>query len=321
MKYRILLVVCLVFAVLSPFTFDFEVQAQTYVNQYHIQVDSNGSAAWTITQVTSINSTIDTWEGYQQRVSSIIDEAANRTGRAMGVDANSFEMGTDNYQDSQSKETEYRFVWLNFSMIEDEQITFGDVFQNANFFNQLYGEGALQIIYPPSFTVQSVSPSPNLRDDFSHSLEWLGTQFFATSNPSITLTSSQESPSPAPSPIGNNQGLGLPEILVIVAIVVIVASLTGFYLARRRRKQEGLAKLSRLPSMPLIESEEQKIIKILEANGGSAYQSAITDQTRFSKAKTSQLLAELERKGVVTRYKKGRDKIVTLAKMGKGESR
>jgi uncharacterized membrane protein len=39
----------------------------------------------------------------------------------------------------------------------------------------------------------------------------------------------------------------------------------------------------------------------------------IAEQCRFSKAKTSQLVAALEQKGVVRRYKKGRDKIVTLA--------
>jgi uncharacterized membrane protein len=41
-------------------------------------------------------------------------------------------------------------------------------------------------------------------------------------------------------------------------------------------------------------------------------QSDITEQLRFSKAKTSQLLSGLEKRGLVTRYKSGRDKIVTL---------
>ena len=48
-------------------------------------------------------------------------------------------------------------------------------------------------------------------------------------------------------------------------------------------------------------------------------QSDITRLCRFSKAKTSQLLAALEKKGDITRYKKGRDKIVNLTKTGKGE--
>ena len=48
-------------------------------------------------------------------------------------------------------------------------------------------------------------------------------------------------------------------------------------------------------------------------------QSAIVEQTKFSKAKTSQLLTSLEKRGNITRYKKGRDKIVNLKRTGKGE--
>jgi uncharacterized membrane protein len=69
--------------------------------------------------------------------------------------------------------------------------------------------------------------------------------------------------------------------------------------------------------VPIVESEEGKILRALQASGGSAYQSAITDQCRFSKSKTSQLLTALEKRGVVIRYKKGRDKIVTLTEQWK----
>jgi uncharacterized membrane protein len=70
----------------------------------------------------------------------------------------------------------------------------------------------------------------------------------------------------------------------------------------------------------VVETEEDKILKSLRLHGGSQFQSAITESCRFSKAKTSQLLSALEKKGLVTRYKKGRDKIVTLTEQGKGES-
>jgi uncharacterized membrane protein len=70
----------------------------------------------------------------------------------------------------------------------------------------------------------------------------------------------------------------------------------------------------------LVESEEEKVLRIVRANGGTAFQSAITEQLRFSKAKTSQLLTSLEKKGVVRRYKKGRDKIVTLAEKNRSDS-
>ena len=66
-------------------------------------------------------------------------------------------------------------------------------------------------------------------------------------------------------------------------------------------------------------SEEDKVLKLLKSYGGSMRQSEITEQCRFSKAKTSQLLTALEKKGSITRYKSGRDKIVTLKERVKGE--
>jgi uncharacterized membrane protein len=66
-----------------------------------------------------------------------------------------------------------------------------------------------------------------------------------------------------------------------------------------------------------VETEEDKIIKILKSSGGSLRQSVIVEQCRFSKAKTSQLLTVLEEKGKITRLKKGRDKIVTLKETAK----
>ena len=118
-----------------------------------------------------------------------------------------------------------------------------------------------------------------------------------------------------------NSGL-FPILLLIIGLIVAMAftvALAGFYLTRRRKKQKGTMEQAKKPELPLIESEAQKIVKILQSSGGSNYQSAITDQTKFSKAKVSLLLSELEKKGVVTRYKKGRDKIVTLVEKGKGE--
>jgi uncharacterized membrane protein len=61
-------------------------------------------------------------------------------------------------------------------------------------------------------------------------------------------------------------------------------------------------------------------VKLIKSSGGTLHQSAITDQFGFSKAKTSQLLAVLERKGIIRRYKKGRDKIVVLVEERKRET-
>lgn len=297
-------------------------QSQANVVQYSIVLNGDGSAFWTITQVMSINSTTDTWNGFMQRALSLVAAAAVQTEREMAVDNSSFEMSTTNFQDSQSKTTEYLFTWLNFSIMQSASLTFGDIFRIKNFFGQLYGDGTLQVAYPPTYVVQSVSPSPNQRNDSQHLLEWLGTQFFVNGNPSITLTLSspttQQTGGSTPSRAGTEW-----QLYVLIGVIVAAAFstfLAAFYLIRRRRsKTSDLAEAVALANASILESEEQKVLKVLRSHGGSMFQSAITEECRFSKAKTSQLLSALERKGVVRRYKKGRDKIVTLVERGQDE--
>jgi uncharacterized membrane protein len=279
-----------------------EAHCQDYI-QYQIQTNSDNSVTWTITQVSDINATIDTWEGFQQKISNIVDAAINVTNREMDIEPESIQLETVISWETQAKTTEYRFKWLNFSTTEDGNLFFGDVFQVPEFFSQLYGDGALQITYPLNYTVISVSPTPNNQDDALQTLEWYRTQDFINGKPSITLKSQNDNT------VDWSQG----ELIFAVSAIVVVVSLLGFYLFRRnKQKAKAVPKTATVAGTALTESDEEKVLKIIQSSGGALNQTAIAEQCRFSKAKTSQLLAELERKGVIKRFKKGRDKIVTL---------
>ena len=286
------------------------VQAQTTYTQYKIQLNSDGSAAWTITQVSGLNGTVDTVTDLQQKATALVDAAAAQTQRPMGVDDYSFQTSTT-ITSGDSKITEYMFTWLNFSNTENGQLIVGDVFAVSGFFNQLYGDGELQINYPANYTLQSVSPTPDERDDSTQTLQWLGIQFFEGAQPSIVLVPQDQASADS----------GQPLYLLIgsISAVALAAVIAGwFFLVYRRHKQNSKESIEPV-TMTLLETEEEKVIKVLRSNGGSAYQSAITEQCKFSKAKTSQLLSALEAKGLVQRYKKGRDKIVNLKEQTKGE--
>lgn len=317
MKIRHLAVLCITCALLILVLPLNSVQAQNYI-QYKVQVNSDGSASWTITQVSETNGTVDTWTGFQQRVISLIDTAANLTQRQMSLNLSSPQISTT-ISSNASKITEYVFTWVNFSAVQNGNLAFGDVFSVNVFFNQLYGDGALLITYPSSYAVQSVSPEPDERIDSTQTLQWLGTKFFANGSPHIVLSLiSLPTSSPTPNPNANGLDWQLP-LLIGVGATAVAAALAGFVvLRRRRRKATNLAEKNALSDSLAMESEEQKILKIIRVNGGTMLQNAITDQSKFSKAKTSQLLSALEKKGVVRRYKKGRDKIVILTQ-GKSE--
>ena len=280
-------------------------QCQNYF-EYNVHVKNDGSAVWTITQFSSANATVEAFDVFQQKIFTLIGSAAIITHREMSIDQNSLQINTT--ISSESKTTEYTFVWLNFSVVQDGKISFGDVFQVTNFFGQLYGDAALQLTYPSDFSVKSVTPAPYERQDSADILKWSRTQDLVTNKVNVVLTSNNQD--------GNSPSNSW-QLYVVVAVfaVGVILSVLGFYMFKRRKNNAA----SGTPAESSLMSEEDKVLKLLKSSGGSMRQSEITAQTRFSKAKTSQLLAALEKRGSITRYKNGRDKIVTLKERVKGE--
>ncbi|MCW4003483.1 MAG: hypothetical protein NWE95_06190 [Candidatus Bathyarchaeota archaeon] len=300
-------IVCLVIGMLLLLFLFPKAGAQNYF-EYHIQVNNDGSAVWTITQFSNVDSPVDTWQGFQEKIFTLVDAASNLTERGMEISEESLQINTT--ISSASKITEYSFIWQNFSIVNDSELRFGDVFQVENFFGQLYGDAALELSYPSDFRVKSVSPPPNERQDSTQTLRWARTHDLA-SGVSVILTR-------APSN-GFSDNISQYGLIVVALAVGVTVSLLGFFAVKRRRNKGENASTTVMDASP-IESEEDKILKVLKSSGGSMRQSEITERCRFSKAKTSQLLSALENSGVITRYKKGRDKIVTLKERVKGES-
>jgi uncharacterized membrane protein len=119
-------------------------------------------------------------------------------------------------------------------------------------------------------------------------------------------------------PAGFMKLLGQNALLIIGIIVLSSGLFASLYTFMHYRKERNEKPRKREPlGFPNMESDEDKIVKLLKSSRGTMYQSAITDQCKFSKAKTSQILSTLENKGTVTRYKKGRDKVVVLGEQGK----
>jgi uncharacterized membrane protein len=289
------------------------VQAQTTYTQYNIQLNADGSTVWTITQVAGVNDAVDTFAGFQQNVSVLTSLAEVATNRSMSPDNNSFEINTQLASDN-SKTVQYIFTWYNFSETDRTQLTVGDVFAVPNFFSYLFGDGALQIQYPLNYEFESQSSStPYENYASSHTLIWLGTQFFVGESPRIFFVMQSSAGN-----TGEQPSVKQPPYLLIGSLVgvAIAAGAVGWVLLTNNRKKQVAKPQPQVQSIPLLETEEEKIIRALRASGGSAYQSSIKDQCNFSKAKTSQLLSALEQKGVVTRVKKGRDKIVNLNQTG-----
>ena len=277
--------------------------------EYSIQINSDGSATWTVTQTLGVNSSIEPPETLQNRLSLLVEASESITERSMTARVDSLELpGPTN---SSYVEAEYKFDWENFSEVEGSRIVIGDVFQTANFFNRLYGDGQVYIVYPSQYVVGSVKPAPFAQNGDIQTLEWLGTADLENGTRIVLVKESAAS----------SFDILKDNALLIVGLAAIAAgSFTVVYAFRRGRKKRISSLEGGKPgNLPIMENDEDRTVKLIRSSGGTLYQSAITDKLRFSKAKTSQLLAVLERKGTITRYKKGRDKIVVLVKGNKDE--
>ena len=269
--------------------------------EYTLEISDSGSVTWTITQTLTVSDTYDTLGQLQDKIELLVDMARNVTAREMFAEAISISSVVSGSYIS----VEYVLRWDNFSRIGTENILVGDVFEVQDLFWHLYGDGTVRITYPFGYSISRIVPSPSQRDDSMQLLEWLGTAEFDDGNVDIMF-----------SRVDSQGFLGvLGQNIALVGGVAIV--LTGFgagiLLLRLRKKKEFNSGRALLPSISAgMESEEEKIAKMLKSAGGSAYQSAITEYFRFSRSKTSQLLLAMEKNGIIRRHKKGRDKIVTL---------
>lgn len=298
------LVICLAIAIAVGLLIPLQtVQGQDYY-AYSVQARSDGSAVWTITQFADINTATTSWASYQQKIYDLISEASNATGRSMAVDASSLEINTT--LSAESKITEYTFVWLNFSASDSDGLVIGDVFKVSGFFSQLFGDASLHLFYPQGYTPDSVYPQPYQRQDDQNMMKWARTQDLSEGNVMIVLA-------PAGKPIGGNDLAQSSFIGLAIVGVAVPVGLVGFF-ALRKRRSKGNQQIAGAAAPLALESDEDKIIKLLKSSGGSMRQTEITEHLGYSKAKTSQLLTAMEGSGVLARYKKGRDKIVTIKK-------
>jgi len=275
------------------------VHCQNYF-EYTVHIREDGSALWTIRQFSNSDDPVETWEGFQNKVFDLVESAQNLTLRTMSVDETSLQI--DSTLSFNSKITVYSFIWEGFCVVQGSDLIFGDVFGVNNFFGKLFGDASMQVSYPEEYTVKSVYPPPLEGQGAGQVIRWPRTHDLA-GEVNVVLTLGN----------GNVSFGGFTFGWSLIAAVVLASasvSVAGVYLFKRRK---GNSKPERIhPEKPSIESEDEKVLRLLRNSGGTMRQSEVTERLGFSKAKTSQLLSALESRGSLARYKKGRDKIVVL---------
>ena len=245
--------------------------------------------------------------GMEQTVSS----AENRTGREMALE-NVTVTATKEQLPQEYGVLTYRFTWRNFAQVDGDRLLIGDSL--SGFF--LDSQSSLVLAWPNGDEAQSVTPDPDERGN--HSVTWRGSADFGPNEPRVVV-------SPA--------GSGLPTAL-LAGIAVLVVALVAAGLLYRSRTGEGATGSGEStaaddaaagtaagdaaandggdePPEALL-SNEERVIRLLEDNGGRIKQQRVAGEFDWTDAKTSQVIGNLRDEDAVETFRIGRENVVAL---------
>lgn len=310
MRAKVGMPVFLFFLTLSSLFSTVFCQEINWTTTYKIAVRIDGSAIWIIERRTFLETVYDEaafnyyasleyHDELSKNISALVDEVSFKTGRwNMTVVPPNTEFSILRAATGSYGVIKHQYDWIGFAEVEDTRIQMVDVFMEILF---LFGDGTLIIEYPSGYEVGDVFPIPDESRETDRILKWNRTKNFSEEHPRLVL---------------EKKTLTVVDILrdnmlfISVFAVIGIGSISLWFLRFRKAKKARI--ISPVPYE--IESEEAKVVRHLEAAGGRLYQSTIAKQCGFSRTKASVLLTSMEKRGIVTRQKKGREKLVMLHK-------
>lgn len=90
---------------------------------------------------------------------------------------------------------------------------------------------------------------------------------------------------------------------IIAGIIISVGAYA--YISSVERKEKKVSRRN-------LDSDEIKLIEILERNQGACYQSKLVEDTEFSKVKVTRILDKLEQKEIIERKRRGMSNLITI---------
>ena len=285
----------------------------------------------------------DRTEAYREFVRQARGLAAagtNATGRKMTAEAfrRSAGVGGDCVPTDACGTVEMSFRWTAFAREDDDGLVVDDVFEGG-----LYLGDDQRIVFEAGDGLRFDAAAPDtyrvsgeeLAD--SDSVTWQGPAQFTDRRPRVVFVPAGTAPagggtdgSPAgggaPGSDPANGGVDGVETLLVGGVAVV---LVGVALAFANREDLLATVQSDEEAAPVPESaasapepavseeelltDEDRVLDLLEDNGGRMKQVDIVDETGWSKSKVSMLLSEMEDDGEISKLRVGRENIVSLA--------
>lgn len=266
--------------------------------------------------------------------------ASNETGREMGI-----ESVTRNASATESTGTlELQFTWTNFANTTDDRLDVGDAFviDGRMWLPSLSADQRLIIRAPEGYAVENASTSVT-----NGTLIWTGPQDFERNELNATLVASEtQSDNEGVSTLTVGLGFGL-VVAIALLLYLVVRRDEPMVLPDRTTDTRGWmtpiapagndrgegSSSSPNPDPPPeseatpepesngpfagvdeeLLSDEERVIRLLEAHDGRMKQATIVTETDWSNAKVSQLLSAMAEEGQIEKLRIGRENLISLA--------
>lgn len=295
------------------------------------------------------NNETDLYRNFVSRAGSLTSIGTDATGREMtakSFDRDAYTNVTASFGDRGT--VELSFTWTNFTQSNDDRVVVGDVFEGG-----FYIGPNQTIVFERGPTLQFVEtiPEPASRtqpDSLARSqrVTWEGEREFSPQRPYIELVpregdTANQSATDKTGPTGTNTTVGGPvandvgsdQMLWIVGILIVVVGVSSAVAYRSgtvslpdrgsERTSETIDQSANsspstsmdqtpIPDEELL-SDNDRVIKLLEENGGRMKQVNIVEVTDWSKSKVSMLLSDMEDEGEISKLRVGRENIISLA--------
>lgn len=306
--------------------------------QMDIAVQEDGSAEWTVSfwleladsesqeAFESIQEDIEAdpesqTQQFADRIEQTVATATDATGREMAV--SQFTVSAE--RQSLAREfgvIRYSFHWSEFAERDDEHLQVGDAITGLF----LDDDTRLLISWPEAYELESVTPEPS--EQRTNAVIWTGSETaFASDEPRVVLVSERS-------------GLSVGLILGGVGGSVLLLSLLGWWVWRQRVSSESTTDTPERssadnqsptgsnqrvsassgpkstdyqvePDQSLLSNEEQ-VMRLLEANGRRIKQKRVVDELEWTDAKTSKVVSTLRDENKIESFRIGRENVLTL---------
>lgn len=294
------------------------------------------------------NNSTELYDGFRQQATDLASAGHNSTDRAMKAESFSKEAYVGGIVNNNRGIVQMSFQWTSFGYSEDDgdTIIIGDVFQGGLY---LGPNQSLVVHTGPNVKFQSADPDGyELSGDNvgnSESMTWQGEQDFTDQRPRVKFEPVQGTTTTEATTQPGGEGTGetttgnasqppaddgSPLMMFIAAVVVLLGLAAAF--AWRQGDFGSFADDTGNPGTgggsaaasagsnspaPSVSDEElltdeARVKKLLDENGGRMKQVNIVEETGWSKSKVSMLLSEMEDEGDISKLRVGRENIISL---------